>query len=57
MTDREREEFLKDAEKFLKRIKSDKKTAQQFLINAGIFTPKGNLRKPYKHLCIPRDPA
>jgi hypothetical protein len=57
MTDRERAQFLKDAERFLKRIKSDKKAAQQLLINAGIFTPKGNLRKPYKNLCIPQDPA
>jgi hypothetical protein len=57
MTDQEREQFFKDAAKHKKEVSSNKKAAQKFLIDIGIFTPKGNLRKPYKNLCIPRNPA
>jgi hypothetical protein len=35
---------------------SSKRAARENLVDSGIFTKKGNLRKPYKHLCIPQGP-
>jgi hypothetical protein len=57
MTDQEREQFFKAAEKHIKLVSSNKKAAQQFLVDIGIFTPKGNLRKPFKNLYLPQNPA
>jgi hypothetical protein len=50
MTDQERAQFFKDAEAYRKKITSSPEAAKQFLVRVGICTPKGNLRKPYKHL-------
>jgi len=40
-----------------KKLSKDPIAAKDFLVAAGIITPKGNLRKPYKNLSIPQDPA
>jgi hypothetical protein len=57
MSDREREEFIIILEKQRKELSKDPVAARKFLIDAGIYTSKGNLRKPYKNLCIPQNPA
>lgn len=37
-------------ESFRKKISKSKAEARAFLILVGIITPKGNFRKPYRHL-------
>ena len=57
MSGKEREEFLVILEKKRKKLAKDPVAAKKFLVDTGIITPKGNLRKPYRNLCIPQDPA
>jgi hypothetical protein len=53
----QREEELKQMEAFRKKMKGNRELSRALLIGAGIITPKGNLRKPYKNLCIPNEGA
>jgi len=57
MSDKERAEFIKILEEKRKKLSKDPVAARKFLVDAGIYTPKGNLRKPYRNICIPQDPA
>lgn len=57
MTDKERNEFLIILENKRKKLSKDPVAAKKFLVDIGIITDKGNLRKPYKNLCIPQDLA
>ncbi len=57
MSDRERKDYLTRLEQLGKKLAEDPIAAKQFLVDAGIITPKGNLRKPYKNLCIPQGQA
>ena len=52
-TEKEKKEFLSILKWYAKEVKHNKKLARKLLVDAGIFTKKGNLRKPYRHLCIP----
>lgn len=47
-TDKELRHYLADMRKFAKEAASSKKKALQFLVDAGIATPAGNLRSVYK---------
>lgn len=55
MTKKELQELLGLMEAMRKKLKGDKKASRQFLVDAGIFTDKGNLRKPYRELCTPAE--
>jgi len=55
MSDRERKEFIEALKAHTQKLSKDKKASKKFLVDAGIITDKGNLRKPYQHLCIPQD--
>ena len=55
MSEKERKEFQEIMETYRKKVTRSKETSQKFLVELGIITEKGNLRKPYKHLCIPQD--
>lgn len=57
MTDKEREQFLTLLESYKKRLSKSENKAKEFLVNVGVYTEKGNLRKNYKHLCIQQEPA
>lgn len=57
MSQQERKKFKEAVESYKKEVLSSKEASQKFLIELGIFTRKGNVRKPYKHLCIPQDLA
>ena len=48
MTDKEPKKIVQDMKKYAKEVTSSQKKSKEFLIKAGICTPKGNLRKPYK---------
>lgn len=53
MTEKERQDFIEILENLRLKLSKDKEAARKFLVDAGIYTAKGNLRKPYKSLCIP----
>jgi hypothetical protein len=55
MTKKELQELLDLMEAMRKKLKGDKKASRKFLVDAGIFTDKGNLRKPYRELCTPAE--
>ena len=50
MTDKERKELLEYMENALKRMDTDKEYSRQMLVKIGLYTKKGKLAKPYKHL-------
>lgn len=54
MSDREARELLKTLKDSKKKITKTQKSSREFLIELGIFTKKGNLKKNYKDLCIPQ---
>ena len=47
-TDKELRNYWAEMRKFVKETASSKEKALQFLVDAGIATPKGNLRSVYK---------
>ena len=55
MSEKELKEFQDVLENYRKKVTKSKEASRKFLIELGIFTAKGNLRKPYKHLCIPQE--
>jgi hypothetical protein len=52
MTDQEREELLAYMRNF--RENMTKESAMKFLVDAGIYTEKGELAEPYENLYIPQ---
>jgi len=54
MSQLEREKFEKAAKSYKQRVTASPEAARRFLIELGVFTEKGNLREPYKSLCIPQ---
>ncbi len=54
MSDGEVDRLIKEMEVFGKELAKSKEKSLDFLVGAGILTKKGNLTKPYKHLCIPQ---
>lgn len=57
MTDQERKDFIKTIESYKGKLSKSEEKAKKFLVDVGLYTEKGNLRKHYKHLCIQQDPA
>jgi len=55
MTIQEREKLKKALKTYKKVVTSSKKASRQFLVQLGVFTKSGNIRKEYKNLCIPPD--
>jgi hypothetical protein len=55
MSDKERKEYMQKFGELRKKLATDPVAAKEFLVAAGIITAKGNLRKPYRNLCIPQD--
>ena len=53
MDDKEFKIFKEALETYRNKVTKTKETSQEFLIEVGVFTEKGNLKKNYKHLCIP----
>lgn len=54
MSDKEARELLKTLKDSKKKITKTQKSSREFLVELGIFTKKGNLKKNYKDLCIPQ---
>ena len=57
MTEQERQKYLKELTKKKKKALKNKKSALEFLKQLGILTEKGNLKSPYKVVCIPEEAA
>jgi hypothetical protein len=53
MGDKEFKEFKKILESYREKVTQTKESSQEFLVNVGVFTEKGNLKKNYKDICIP----
>lgn len=48
MTKKEAKAYTDKARAFTKRVTSSSQKSRQFLVNAGICTTKGNLKKPFR---------
>jgi hypothetical protein len=57
MTEEERLKYLKELSKKKKKALKSKESAIELLKQFGILTEKGNLRSPYKAVCIPDEAA
>ena len=57
MTAQEHKRFVSLLNQYKRKVTKDKSFARSFLIDLGVVTEKGNLRKPYKNLCIPEEQA
>ena len=59
MEEKEYKALMKQIKKEQEEIKNSKEAAKKFLIELGILTPKGNLKKRFKDLglCIQQSPA
>lgn len=44
--------FLSILKNYKKKVSETEETAKTFLVELGVITEKGNLKKNYKHLCI-----
>jgi hypothetical protein len=52
MNEKDRKEFILILQQYKLKLSRNKKASRQFLVDTGIVTKKGNLRAPYKHLCM-----
>lgn len=55
MTQEERDKLKSALKAYKKEVTASKKASQKFLVELGVFTKKGSVRKEYKDICIPRD--
>ena len=55
MSEKELKQFSVAIKKYTKKLSNDRKASKSFLVKTGIITSKGNLRAPYKNLCIPQE--
>jgi hypothetical protein len=54
VTDQLIKDFEVLCERLKKEIRADKEKGRALLVQAGILTKKGNLRKPYRNLRLPK---
>lgn len=47
--------ILSILKKYKKRVSETEETAKTFLVELGVITEKGNLKKNYEHLYIPEE--
>lgn len=55
MSDKEIRELHQMLEAYKKKVTRSKATSKKFLVELGVITEKGNLKKNYRHLCIPQE--
>lgn len=55
MTEQEILYFLNVLNQYKEKLSKNKKAAKKFLVDAGIYSENGNLKRNYKHLCIPQE--
>ena len=55
MSDKEVQEFQEILKAYKKKVTRSKEASREFLVELGVLTEKGNLRKQYKNLCIPQE--
>jgi hypothetical protein len=52
MTDIKVDGLIQKLEKYRDRIAKSEQKSREFLVEAGVVTPKGNLKGNFKHICI-----
>ncbi len=59
MEKKEYDDLMKQIKQEQEEIRNSKEAAKNFLIEIGLLTPKGNLKKKFKDmgLCIQQNPA
>lgn len=57
MADKELKDFVGVLEQYKEKVSKSKSASRKFLVELGIVTDKGKLKKNYKHLCIPQEQA
>jgi len=57
MADSEIKDFVGILEQYKEKVSRSKSASRKFLVELGIVTNKGNLKKNYRHLCIPPEQA
>ncbi len=50
MTNKDFQKYLDGMDAFKKKAATNSKIVEDIMKSAGILSPKGNLRKPYRHL-------
>lgn len=55
MKDKEIKNLVKQLEKYRNELSKSEEKSRKFLVQTGIITEKGNLRKHYRNLCIPQE--
>lgn len=53
MTTQEKEKLKNALKAYKQEVTATKAASQKFLVELGVFTEKGKVRKGYKNLCIP----
>ena len=48
MTSKEINKQIREMKKFTKKVGASKALSKKFLVEVGLYTEKGNLRKPYR---------
>jgi hypothetical protein len=55
MTDQERKELLRYMKNAVEKMDTDRDYSRQMLVEIGLYSPKGALTEPYKHLAPLRE--
>ncbi len=53
LKEKETEQFISILVKYKEKVSKTEKTSKKFLVDLGLITEKGNLKKNYKNICIP----
>lgn len=48
MTEKEKQEYIKEIKEYTKEITSTPEKAKEFLLKTGVYTANGNLKRVYK---------
>lgn len=48
-------DFLSVLQKYKSKVSKTEESSKTFLVELGVITDKGNLKTPYKNLCIPTE--
>lgn len=52
LKEKETEQFISILIKYKEKVSRTEKTSKKFLVDLGVITEKGNLKKNYRNICI-----
>lgn len=53
--EKETDQFISILVKYKEKVSRSEKSSKKFLLDLGVITEKGNLKKNYKNICILED--